>query len=387
MIKFYCDVIKKHSKVIRDIIQKGSPILESFLFDWKNKVIHVRDNSKKFLKIKFDYQVDENDDPVKYQNYKNFYVNAEKFLLICDKYPFIYMELKEEADDIVSTSDVLKVSKCLNIQTGKEIIKLPFEYFDFDLNDFDIDIEEELEFTFSNNLYNHLKKALSYIEITEEHKELKGVFIKNNHLVGTNTKKLYDYKIPDISISDFSFTPDMIKFLLSFKQNEVISLKKNSNFVIFKLDDYTEIKLVNSMLLNLSIDLEGEKFKNSFNFNTYFKVDERELENCINFLEFFTIEAPANRMRLTFKNKKLIFEVIDNNYINKEVDLLEYSEELENYTFWLSNSFMKLVINDIKAKELVFQLKPVPSKESPLINCYSEENKDLHIIICKNRDI
>ena len=378
MIKFYADNLNKYSKLLLETTSKGHPIHESLILDFNSKYVYARNQNNKVLRLKFDYEVSDNKIP------DTLYVNAEKFLVVCENSPVFDLTVEEN-------NDKENITRSLFINTGKEKIRLSFDYLGSDKdesNDFLNGLDNEIVFPLNENIYSNFRSALSYIDMTNPlSKHLQAVFIKDNYMVASNKNKFFNYFLEDANIQDFTFSVDMIKTLLTYRKEGSFTIKYNENCYLFILDNVVEIKYPKDTQLVFPFNVSSGEYLSKFKYDTYFSINNKELSNCINFLEFFVKDCPSTRLNMVISEGKLKFKIIDGNYIEKEIDIKDSSKELENYSFWFPHNYLKIVTRDIKDENIIFRLEPKEAPDSPVVFIEGTENKNLNLVMCKLRDL
>jgi len=381
MIKFYGDNLLKHSKIIENTIERGNNIYEALHFDLKNKYIFVL-NDEKILRLKFDYTLEDES-----QEIPNFYISAHKFLHILKKNPILVMEIQDKDTAINITSDEIAFSKCLNIKTEKEVIKIGLEYDDGDIETYNETFEngeyDNTEIEINEEFNNDIRNSLSFIDKSPD-SALHGVFIRNSTIISTNISELlYEKKIKDLNLPDMTFTVELVKIINSLKSSKLKLLKNDSTMILSDEDNNIAIKISNIFNLNLDLDTNTKDFIDNYDFKSSFEINKNIFKSCLEFLDFFVQDCPDSRINIKILKDKLLIKVIDNNYVEKYVDLIQVSEELIGYDFWVVQDTLKTVIKNLKTENVIFQIEPKLSDESPIINSKNKDIDDIHIIFVK----
>lgn len=351
-----CTFIKKYAKILEQLKDSGQPIFDSIKLDFANqKAIFGSQKGYGVVKMPVaDYDGQK----------KPFLVNLSSFVAI------------------VSTFDSLNLEEGYTFKVGKENeFEIAHLEDDYDYPKIEVG-QTSKAFSCSKALVKSIKKAVTYTD-PDGVASLNGVFFIGGSLVATDKSRLYE---------EHEAAPKEVTFNLPRAVCDVLTLSvlgeelkidetPDHSFLVTNGDEITLLFPMNSELSPPPV--ADERFISKYSHATSIKVKRADFLNLITFMSPFVANAAATRMQLIVYENGVELKTEDNGQrISRKIPL-EAKSSFNGEKFWVSNNWMKTIVDSFEEDILEIQMNPA----SAPLNFFIEGSPATHIVYSKLSEV
>lgn len=346
---------RENIKLLQNCIDKSNQFYSSFYLNFDDGYAYFfSDKRNGRLKFEFDGETTTN----------SFFVDAVKFLLLCNQYETLTIE----ADKTITY---------ITEKGKKETFKLTtFEEENIDLKTFSTDGAKDT-YVITNKTTALLKKAINYMPV-DEMSQLHGVFFRNGSLLSSDRATFFETESIEVSNADLS--GDVVKVLMYIDEQSSLSV----------FDTYTQIStdevdviVPNNKNLFLGaadgnpLNPKDDWFVSAYDHKTNFIVQKDEFLKNIAFLDSFLVDIVNTRAYLTLQDGDLVIKVKDKNTVEKVCSVVSYSPELEGFEFCVNQQLVKKIMGTLGGGDILCQI----AADKFAVNFVTIEDTKTHCVL------
>ena len=340
--------MRKYSKGLKTLYQKGHPMSESVYFDFdKKEALVINPNLYSIASFPIQITADSDDE----EQIDNFFVSMVPFIALCNSYP--ELTITKDREFITPSGERFKPANY-----DDDEYTVPRRYEDFSSEELDVQDAKMLSLATKFSLKDN-EGAILYNTIVGTDKVS---FYEN-----TNLHKTYgqEYKISAFALA-----------LLNSIYAETIQIGKHDDYILMVVND--EFKF---MCPEASCEIPSNYHSGDFmeknKHESYIAVSKHELLSNLKFMEPFVANVVNERMSFKVTDNELVLYAKEEHIAEKHVALSEPNMDIpEDAEFFFSRSRIDNLINTIHDDIIHIHLNP----DSPLIFMTGAENEDVNTI-------
>jgi hypothetical protein len=291
-----------HEKLIKKFYTKGAEYTESIYLDFNSNRAMCMTSKGDYLFFPFTYDGDK---------LNNFFINSDKFLLLCKSYDEISLEETKNSVTFLAGKDKFNIG----------ILAQDYDV-DFDFNTdkmnllFDLGVDKTVSREFSQVLpFVSLENAASTT--------LLHIFYAKGFCYGYTSKCIF--KVASPIKKDMYIKAELINFLKCFEDQEQCKIfMSDTKYIITNSSAY----VISSTYSDVTPpNLFSDTFVQAYSTDKYLKVEKGTILSSLKVFEGFNKENPDYVLFLSYKDGEFSIESRNTDVIKKSVDVVETNIE------------------------------------------------------------